>query len=717
MLRLMNLDFLVPDSYDLVTPDGKITLLSPLSPASSKAYVTIEHICPSFVGYQLESSQIRFNLKSTLAQLGLDATMVEFSLDPKRSRAEISIILTAKDPLAALLLPLLHEGAYIGKLFAADSRRLVRDPEYLSRMFGRVDRKGRPLLSLGGMEGSSNLILEKVDGRTVAYLACQEGVVRYDTSIEGFLPTLAKGLHTQEPMRRLLALHQNVTKDLPRNVHEGNILLVKTAPLHIRTVFASVVSDLLPPGYHHTSADVLQPDTQASGDIYELFGKSDKELLDIPLEFYTLEPYREHVFFGDRDQLQEALADPAAIFKAFKTAPGDLDLKASVFIVKGSQMHALTAEDWVATNPQRHDFPGLAHGTRQASMVERYISQQPSYPFLQHIETGRITSQGVLFERYFPSPLMKRMLLSDNVQRCLKGLYFLHPSRSSGPYFSVEDRALLGDLNKFAIPVFWVDESTGKILQYTQKSDDTSGMFVPLDQVAPFLSATVFGVYGSNLLNLSNTFSEFLTEILRGVLAMRHDAHHPLLGPSTPLALVTGGGPGAMEIGNYVAKTLGILSCGNIVDFRSKDGSIVNEQLQNPHVEAKMTYRLSQLVERQAQFNLDFPIFLTGGIGTDFEYSLEEVDRKVGNIPATPILLLGAPAYWRAKITSRFVCNMESGTIKGSEWLSNCMYCVQTPQEALQVYQRFFSGTLPIGKDGPIYPEGFVVVGEGAALP
>ena len=43
----------------------------------------------------------------------------------------------------------------------------------------------------------------------------------------------------------------------------------------------------------------------------------------------------------------------------------------------------------------------------------------------------------------------------------------------------------------------------------------------------------------------------------------------------------------------------------------------------NPYIDAKVTYRLDRLVERQAEFHLDFPIFLMGGIGADFEYSLE----------------------------------------------------------------------------------------------
>ncbi len=700
--------YLSSDLYDLVTPDGKISKLKKIDETTSEAEVRINNISPAFVGFKIDKEHVVFNLKSTLAQLGINGIAKEIVLDPKIGAAEVKVVLKGIGKLGKQLLALFTEGAYIGKLFAADPRRRVRDPEYLFRMFGRSDRDGHPLLSLGGLQGSKDLILEKIDGFTVAFLSLQDGVVVYDSSIEGFLPTLAAGLHLPEiKMRKLLKLHQIWKPGVDKKVSIDDILLVRTLPLHIRTVFGRVVEALLPHGIHHTTANVLEPDTKASGDVYELFGSSEHELRDIPIEFYTLEPHREHVFFADRDQLQSALEDSSTLFHAFETAPKPEHLRTAVFVVKGEQLLNLSEKDWIARETRTNEFPGLIYPGRQAQMVQRYIEQQPSYPFLKSIEQGLITSQGILLTRHFPSPLMKKMLLSDLVQTSLKRIYFQYPSQSYGDFFSHEDRSMLLDLAKFAIPVYWVDKTSNQVLQFVPKPDKDTGMFVPLNHVDDFLKATSFGVYGSNL--LEGHFEEQLTKLLEGIKQMRDSVQHPLLNKHTPLALVTGGGPGVMEVGNRVAKSVNILSCANIVDFRSSS-RVINEQKQNQYIDAKMTYRLDKLVERQAEFNLDFPIFLMGGIGTDFEYSLEEVRRKFSPSVATPVLLFGPPDYWRKKITSRFQCNLANGTISGSEWVSNCFYCVQTASQGLKVYYEFFSGKLPIGNQAPIHKEGFVVV-------
>lgn len=695
--------------HDLVTPDGCIKKIERFGEDRAIADLHIENISPVFVGFCIPKDHIVFNFKSALAQLGLNAVAIGLELSRKSCRAEVKVEIKALCPLSRKMLALLGEGAYIGKLFAEDERRRVRNADYLLRMFGRFDRDGRPLLSLGGTLKSDELLLDKIDDHLVAFLKLKKGKMHYQNSIEGFLPTLSLALKTTTSLRSLLRLHQIWDAGAKRVVTPGHILLACTEPLHIRTLFAQVVQKLLPKGFHHTNANILQPDTLASGDIYEFFGEAEEEIDELPLQFYKLEPYREHVFFSDRDQLLHNLEDPQMIFNAFKTAPHPIEQQAAVFIVKGTQMLRLNEEDWVTRD--KTPPPPFETSTRP-DIVQEYVKEhQPSYPFLRAMERGMITSQGVLFTRYFPSPLIKRMFLSYYVQQILKRVYFQIPSRYYGDYFSPQDRTLLIDLDICGIPTYWVDTFTHQILQYVQRPNKSSGLFVPLDRVETFKKATFFGIYGSNL--LAGDFKQELQKLLAGILKMKETLNHPMLNKNTPLALVTGGGPGAMEVGNKIAKELSILSCAHIVDFRvfphSKE---VHEQKQNPYVEAKMSYRLDQLIERQANFYLDFPIFVMGGIGTDFELSLEELRHKVGSA-ATPIILFGPPQYWRKKITSRYLINKASGTIKGSEWISNSFFCIESAEEGLAVYKQYFEGTLPIGSGYPSFEDGFVVVKKG----
>ncbi len=699
--------YIISSHFDLITPDGFITEIKRIDEKNLNVTVKIDNISEAFLGFQVDEKKIFFNLKSTLAQLGLDSSCKSLELNKKKKQAEIFLSLFAHNLLGQKMLSSLSRKDFIGKLFTKEETRKVRDPHYLTRMFYRKDRFGKPLLSFN-RKNEEDLILEKKEGFTIAFLPIRKGKIVYSAEINNFLPALSKILSYKNfPTRNLLKLYQKFIANEKTIVNENEILLVRTDPLYIRTVFAKVAENFLPKGFHHTSACILEPTTFASGDIYEFFGSSTVELKNIPLEFYTLEPHREYVFFEDRDQLQERLEDPDVLFKAINTAPKPENLLASVFIVKGTQLDSLSEKDWIVRDPKKQIFPGLEEPQRQAFLVDKYIKNQPSYPFLKAIEDDLITSQGILLTRHFPSPLLKKMFLSDNIQGNLKGIFFQHPSRSNDDFFSHEDRGLLLDLTKFAIPIYWIDKTSKKILRYVLKPHKDSGMFVPIHLIDTFRKATFFGVYGSNL--IEGNFEQELEKLLSGVIKLREEIDHPLLCKNTPLALVTGGGTGAMEVGNRVAKKLNILSCANIVDFRSSDEPLSHEQEINPHIDAKMTYRLGRLVERQAEFYLDFPIFLMGGIGADFEYLLEEVTRKTGSSPANPVLLFGDPSYWKEKITSRFRINMKTGTTKGSEWVSNCFYSIQKAEEGLKIYKDFFEKKLPIGRKGPIYEDGFCI--------
>src|SRR5580692_10272888 len=105
--------FLLQGHYDLATPDGYIKEIKRVTPQFAEAVVRIEKILPSFVGFQIDSDQVFFNIKSTLAQLGINGVGKEYYLDPNTASAEIKVELTALGKLAITMLGWLEKGSYI----------------------------------------------------------------------------------------------------------------------------------------------------------------------------------------------------------------------------------------------------------------------------------------------------------------------------------------------------------------------------------------------------------------------------------------------------------------------------------------------------------------------------------------------------------------------------------------------------------------------------
>ncbi|KAK7196902.1 hypothetical protein NESM_000631800 [Novymonas esmeraldas] len=701
--------------FDLATHDARITEYTRTSRHEAKAKAVISVVHPQFRGL-IDGVKSEFLLRSSITQLGVNAVNVAIEVDGRQRRAEIHMDLVALTPLAVLMLDYIAPGAHVGKLFALESNRVVRNLDYVSRLLHAVNQRGQPLLVYGtGAEPIWDLKI--VDGRVVAYLPVLPGTFTYSGEIHGLLPTIGMALRKGTAYKDLVRLHQEFHEGYTRVGAASGVLMVRGYAMHFRTVFGRVVDSLLPKGLHSMSSRTIEPeegfvDASSRDRTFVFYGESVDELTHIPIEFYTLESYREHVPFALRKTLADRCSTKGDILRAFKSAPKG-DLPCCAYVCKGGQFTEMCDDDWIMTDPKQTTYVGVENPMEQQELVQRYTYQQCEYAILSAIAIDDITSDGVLFTRYFPSPCLKSLILSRAVGKKLRAIFFTKASRHYGSFFSQEDAAMLGDFNTFGIGVFQVNEQKGEVYQYVRRPGRDTGAFVPLERRQEYIKATFFGVYGSNL--VAGDFEAELMTLLSGILHIKKTSHHPLLNESKPLALVTGGGPGAMEVGNRVAKSLGILSCGLIVDFGSvaaKPGATINEQKQNSYVEAHFTYRADKLVERQSDFNLDFPIFLTGGIGTDFEYALEEVRRKVATVPPYPVILFGTPEHWGAKITGRFQANLHAGTIKGSEWMCTVPWVVSTGAEALEVYRHFFEGKLPVGPNHPLNERGFIVAAE-----
>ncbi|PWV21792.1 hypothetical protein C3747_1g834 [Trypanosoma cruzi] len=700
--------------FDLVTEDACIISLERKSRHLTEVFAVRDRIHKKFRGF-VDNVASEFVLKSSLTQLGINAEDIKINLDRGALRAEIRMNLVALSPLGVLMLDYIGEGAYIGKLFALEEVRRVRNVSYINRLLKTLDQAGHFLLNYGD-SSEPDWELKIVDGRVVAFLPILEGTFAYSGEVHGLLPTIGAALKHRTRYKELLRLHQEFRLNYTRVASPEGVLLVRGLAMHLRTLFGRVVDELLPKGLKSMSSRVIEPDTGLKQKLqkrtFVFYGESSVELTHVPIEFFTLESYREHVPFSLRKTLSQRCGCKADVLSVFRTAPRGNEC-CCTYICKGGQFSELTSADWVVADPKPLPYVGYEDPGRQQEIAQQAVYQECEYSILSAIAAGDITSDGVLMTRYFPSPSLKSLILSCSVGKKVRAIFFTKASRHHGQFFSQEDSGLLCDLNTFGILVFYVDEAHGEIYQFIRRQDRDCGVFVPVERRQEYLLATFFGVYGSNL--MQGDFEAELRFLFNGILRLRQYCNHPLLNPGKTLALVTGGGPGAMEVGNRVAKSLGILSCGLFVDFGSlshKPGATINEQRNNPYIEAFMTYRSNKLVERQSDFNLDFPIFLTGGIGTDFEYALEEVRRKVSSVPPNPVILFGTLEHFKNKITGRYQENLRSGTIKGSEWICSIPWLVTTGAEALEIYKRFFNGQLPVGPGHPLNDLGFVVASE-----
>lgn len=701
--------------FDLATEDAKIIEKERLSCQCMRVVAQLTNVPSKFRGLT-ENIPCAFILRSSITQLGINAENCDIRFNREERVITIYADLVSFGSLGESMLDHIDIGVYLGRVFALEKNRVVRDKDYVLRLLRSYTQRGEVLMSYD--KGEEKIEgLQVIDGRVIAFLPVFQGVLEYDNEdrIRALMPTIGLALCSGTAYKDLIRIQQTRKADIPAVVEAGKILMVRSRPLQIRVLFGHVVNELLPENMRCMSSSIIEPEVGEARPRDRTFvfcGESTKPLTHIPIEFFTLESYREHISFPLRKTLATRCARVSDVLNVFRSAPAN-NLSCCAYMSKGGQFSEMTPNDWIVADPKPSPYVGCDDTDEQRELVTRYLTQQPEYPILSAMMLGDITSEGVLFTRYFPSPCLKPILLARPTWQKLRAIYFMKPSRSHGSFFSQDDIALLSDLVTFGVCVFHVDERKGQFFQYILRNGRNTGLFVPLDRRQEYLKATFFGVYGSNL--ISGNFEAELHTLLSGIIHIKKTCHHPLLHAEKPIALVTGGGPGAMEVGNRVARSLGIFSCGLVVDFGSvsaRPGATINEQRMNTFLDGYFNYRADKLVERQSDFNLDFPIFLTGGIGTDFEYALEEVRRKVASTPATPLILFGSVEHWGGKITGRFRENLKSGTVTGSEWISTVPWVVETGSEALELYRDFFLGVLPIGPGYPVSDRGFMVAKE-----
>ena len=88
--------------HDLITPDGKVSSIKKIDEKRYEVVVNIDNISPSFLGFSIEKNRVFFNLKSTLAQLGVNGIGKAYQFSLGKRRAQVIVELIAITPPYAL---------------------------------------------------------------------------------------------------------------------------------------------------------------------------------------------------------------------------------------------------------------------------------------------------------------------------------------------------------------------------------------------------------------------------------------------------------------------------------------------------------------------------------------------------------------------------------------------------------------------------------------
>jgi hypothetical protein len=234
------------------------------------------------------------------------------------------------------------------------------------------------------------------------------------------------------------------------------------------------------------------------------------------------------------------------------------------------------------------------------------------------------------------------------------------------------DGAITSDerlLQKQARPAF-LDTDTWRTLRILSEFVDG---FEALAEIGP--AVTVFGsarsLPGEPTYELARTVGRLLAE--------------------AGFAVITGGGPGAMEAANRGCQEGGALSVGCNIE-------LPHEQMLNPYLDLSIDFRY--FFARKTMFvkYADAFVILPGGLGTLDELFEALTLIQTGKIRHFPVVLMGT-AYWGGLVDWMRTTQVPAGTIAAADL--NLFHLTDDPAEAVAIIRAFSDAPVDDAGSGP----------------
>lgn len=269
---------------------------------------------------------------------------------------------------------------------------------------------------------------------------------------------------------------------------------------------------------------------------------------------------------------------------------------------------------------------------------------------------------------YFPNLIEHTQICQAALGDRVKRVIFRRASYEHGSFLSARDHGRLADFEALGVEVFWCNDERRHLATHVFRG--LRGYFMEPSVVDRFRSALIFAAYGS-----AKLLAEAEGDKVRALLANLRRFF------GEDIAVLTGGGPGAMQQATDLAQEMDMLVGASFIE--------TVDQKTNKTAAFYQTFQGRSRQARQRWFEVaSFHLFFMGGVGTLEEVGLTLTDMKLGVIELSPLIFFGrhdGERYWE-RLAAQFATMVEAGRAPG--WLSEYVLMTDDPDEVPRFYKR-----------------------------
>ena len=383
----------------------------------------------------------------------------------------------------------------------------------------------------------------------------------------------------------------------------------------------------------------------------------------------------------------EVVVNPMVSVEVYRAGPSDAEERALLQVHRKTTHAELgRAYELLASNPRinsararpttgielrgqsaREENPCVCIGSNvsiQESLARGLENEPWGYITITQALSHARRDADTLVADYLPNLFEHIEILARLTRVKLRRLVFRKASRLNPFFLSTEAHARLEMYHQLGIDVYWMNDGLHDLFVHTYKKEH--GFFVREEETRRFQTSTILAFYGSAV-SMEDGNARAIRELVVRMVEF--------FGPN--VALLTGGGGGAMGLANAAAHEKNCLTGASFLELEA--------QPPNTGVDFFNTFTENSRHNRQKWFQVaDFCIFGMGGVGTLEEMGIELCNLKLGIRPRVPYVFFH-DSFWK-DLRKQFQVMIREK--RAPAWMANYVLFSGNVDEVITFYRR-----------------------------